>query len=61
VIVVDPRTRRIVWQYGHTGVSGTAQGYLDKPDGIDLLPAIAASGQRRAPSRADRLHVWRLR
>jgi outer membrane protein assembly factor BamB len=39
VIVIDPRTKKIVWQYGHTGVAGTAPGYLDKPDGIDLLPA----------------------
>ena len=39
VIVIDPRTKRIVWQYGHTGVPGTAAGFLNKPDGIDLLPA----------------------
>ena len=38
VIVIDPRTKRIVWQYGHTGAAGHARGYLDKPDGIDLLP-----------------------
>jgi hypothetical protein len=38
VIVIDPRTKRIVWQYGHTGVAGTAPGFLDKPDGLDLLP-----------------------
>jgi hypothetical protein len=38
VIVIDPRTKRIVWQYGHTGVAGRGRGYLDKPDGIDLLP-----------------------
>jgi outer membrane protein assembly factor BamB len=38
VIVVDPRTGRIVWQYGHDAVSGTAEGYLDRPDGVDLVP-----------------------
>jgi hypothetical protein len=38
VIVVDPLTRRIVWQYGHTGVPGTAPGYLNDPDGLDLVP-----------------------
>ncbi|HEY6836573.1 MAG TPA: hypothetical protein VI142_08995 [Gaiellaceae bacterium] len=43
VIVIDPRTKRIVWQYGHTGVSGTRPGYLDKPDGIDLLPGFSAT------------------
>jgi hypothetical protein len=39
VIVIDPRTKRIVWQYGHTGIASAAAGYLSKPDGIDLLPA----------------------
>jgi outer membrane protein assembly factor BamB len=38
VIVIDPRTKRIVWQYGRTGVPGSARGLLDKPDGLDLLP-----------------------
>jgi hypothetical protein len=38
VIVVDPRTNAIVWQYGHTGVAGSAPGYLYKPDGVDLAP-----------------------
>jgi DNA-binding beta-propeller fold protein YncE len=38
VIVIDPVTNRIVWQYGHTGVTGTAPGYLNDPDGIDLAP-----------------------
>ncbi len=38
VIVIDPATQRIVWQYGHTGVSGAAPGYLNDPDGVDLVP-----------------------
>ncbi len=38
VIVIDPLTHRIVWQYGHTGVPGTAPGYLNDPDGLDLAP-----------------------
>jgi hypothetical protein len=38
VIVIDPTTNQIVWQYGHTGIAGTAPGYLDKPDGVDLAP-----------------------
>ena len=38
VIVVDPRTNQIVWQYGHTGVTGTSPGYLNNPDGVDLAP-----------------------
>jgi len=38
VVVIDPRTDRIVWQYGHTGQTGTAPGFLNKPDGVDLVP-----------------------
>jgi DNA-binding beta-propeller fold protein YncE len=38
VIVVDPHTDRIVWQYGHTGVPGSAPGYLNIPDGVDPAP-----------------------
>lgn len=41
VIVVDPRTNRIVWQYGVTGSAGSAPGYLNNPDGIDLVPPHA--------------------
>jgi outer membrane protein assembly factor BamB len=41
VIVVDPRTNHIVWQYGHTGAPGTAPGYLNNPDGVDLAPPYA--------------------
>lgn len=38
VVVIDPRTDRIVWQYGVTGKPGTRPGYLDNPDGVDLVP-----------------------
>jgi hypothetical protein len=41
VIVIDPHTNRIVWQYGHTGVAGSAPGYLSRPDGADLVPPHA--------------------
>jgi hypothetical protein len=27
-----------VWQYGHTGVAAARPGYLDDPDGVDLVP-----------------------
>jgi hypothetical protein len=40
VIVVDPQTKRVVWSYGHLNRPGSAPGYLDKPDGLDLLPAV---------------------
>jgi hypothetical protein len=38
VWAVDPATGKIVWQYGHTGVPGSAPGYLNDPDGVDLFP-----------------------
>jgi len=38
VIVIDPTRHRIVWQYGHTGVPGARPGYLNDPDGVDLMP-----------------------
>lgn len=37
VIVVDPTTNKVVWQYG-TGVAGTSNGQLNNPDGVDLAP-----------------------
>ena len=38
VIVIDPHTNRVVWQYGHTGVARSSPGYLSRPDGVDLVP-----------------------
>ncbi len=48
VIVIDPKTNKIVWQYGHDGVAGTATGYLNNPDGIDLLPPHSLVGTHAA-------------
>ena len=39
IVVVDPRTKRIVWQYGHLDIPSAQPGFLSKPDGLDLLPA----------------------
>lgn len=36
VIVIDRKTKKIIWQYGHTDVKGSAPGYLNNPDGIDI-------------------------
>ena len=67
VVVIDPGTNKIVWQYGVTGQPGSAPGYLDKPDGVDLAPpysllmrhastmgqpTAAAAGQPTAPGSA---------
>ncbi|MFO2549717.1 hypothetical protein JI721_03890 [Alicyclobacillus cycloheptanicus] len=38
VVIIDPKTNQIVWQYGHTGIPGTAAGYLNVPDGINFIP-----------------------
>ena len=40
VIVVDPKTDKVVWQYG-TGVAGSAPGQLSNPDGLDLAPPFS--------------------
>jgi hypothetical protein len=39
VVVIDPRTNTIVWQYGHTDAPGAGAGYLHIPDGMDFIPA----------------------
>jgi len=46
IVVIDPRTKQIVWQYGHLDVASSAPGYLSKPDGLDLLPATIAARTR---------------
>ncbi len=35
VVVIDKKTKQIVWQYGNTGISGGAENFLDTPDGLD--------------------------
>ena len=39
MVVIDPTTDSIVWQYGITDVSGTSPGLLSIPDGFDNLLA----------------------
>jgi DNA-binding beta-propeller fold protein YncE len=38
VIVIDPKTNAIVWQYGHTHLPGSAPGYLHTPGSVTLVP-----------------------
>jgi DNA-binding beta-propeller fold protein YncE len=52
VIVVDPRTNRVVWQYGHTGVPGSTDGMLSNPDGVDLAPPYSLAARFAATMRA---------
>jgi hypothetical protein len=44
VVIVDPRTSRIVWQYGHAGIAGSGPGFLNTPDGMDFVP-LGTDGQ----------------
>ena len=37
VVIIDPKTRKVVWQYGHTGEPGRGPDHLHIPDGFDLL------------------------
>jgi hypothetical protein len=54
VVVIDPRTKRIVWQYGHTAVGGTGPGYLHIPDGFEFIP-VTSDG------RPDPAMIWKMR
>jgi len=54
VVVIDPKTKKIVWQYGHTGIPGSAPGYLNDPDGLDLLPAGIVPGGKNPIGH----HLW---
>jgi hypothetical protein len=38
VVIIDPKQRRIVWQYGHLGRPGRGGGFLRTPDGMDFIP-----------------------
>ncbi len=38
VIVIDPSSNQIVWQYGHTGKSGAGSGFLHTPDSAVPVP-----------------------
>lgn len=37
IVIIDPKTKKIVWQYGVTGSPGTGPNHLHIPDGFDLL------------------------
>jgi hypothetical protein len=50
VVLLSVRRHKIVWQYGHTDIAGKRAGYLNTPDGLDLLPfrrALAVPAIRR--------------
>ncbi len=37
IVIINPKTEKIVWQYGTTGEPGTGHDHLKIPDGFDLL------------------------
>jgi hypothetical protein len=43
VVLISTRSHRIVWQYGHTDQKGRGRGFLNTPDGMDLLPSRRAA------------------
>jgi hypothetical protein len=43
VAIINPKTKRIVWQYGVTGKPGTGPDHLHIPDGFDLLAPNGAT------------------
>ncbi|MFI5281867.1 MAG: PQQ-binding-like beta-propeller repeat protein [Candidatus Dormibacterales bacterium] len=52
VMVVDPRTDQVVWQYGVTGRAGSSLGMLNHPDGVDLAPPYSLLGSHVGPLQA---------
>jgi len=54
VVIIDPHTKKIVWQYGHTAVGGTAPGYLHIPDGFEFIPV-------RPDGSPDPAMIWKTR
>ncbi|MDI3316480.1 MAG: PQQ-binding-like beta-propeller repeat protein [Bacillota bacterium] len=43
VVVIDPASDSIVWQFGVTGVPGDDATHLDVPDGMNWVPASVAA------------------
>jgi outer membrane protein assembly factor BamB len=38
VVIIDPKTKHIVWHYGHLLAPGRGKNYLNTPDGMDYIP-----------------------
>ena len=52
IVVVDPKTKRVVWSYGHLNQPGSSAGYVNKPDGLDLLPAVPQGARTKQVTHA---------
>ena len=49
VIVIDKKTKKIIWQYGVTGKPGQGLGQLSVPDGVDIIKRSAVSADQKLP------------
>jgi len=50
MVAIDPTTQAIVWQYGVADTPGTSPGYLNTPDGFDLLAPDGSTPTHQATS-----------
>ncbi len=48
IMVVDPTTNQVVWEYGDPGRPGTAPGFLNTPDGLDFRATATRPGRKNA-------------
>ncbi len=50
VIVIDKKTKKIVWQYGVTGKPGNGLGQLSVPDGVDIIKRNSSAVNSPVPN-----------
>jgi PQQ-like domain len=48
LIIVDPQSKAVLWQYGQTGVADKGPGQLNFPTGMDFLPPDSLLGKHGA-------------
>jgi hypothetical protein len=61
VIVIDKKTKEIIWQYGVTGKPGSGEGQLNVPDGVDIIKRGDASSSLGAQQNPNALTSTPLR
>lgn len=47
VVIVDPNTNRVLWQYGIKNQAGASTGHLYMPDGLDFIPSARGHQSHR--------------
>ena len=48
LIILNPQSKVVLWQYGQTGIAGSKPGYLNFPTGMDFLPPDSLLGKHGA-------------